>query len=275
MSWTEIKGAVNSTLGGANFQPLDKIFLREKEIAFSDDELFKIVDTPGTRAEANGSFKFNIPYNGFCTLKITFTALDESNYALWVTINGQEYARTKNTNGNLTYSFSCRESDVIAINWNRRTALDYVGINGKLVDVPQITASAFMLDGVEYVKRGNGLAVVGVDDMKAGADIILKERIGGMPVTAIADEAFAGLIVVSNVFLPRTLTKIGTDAFAECTNLNTLYLPRSLKEIGTNAFTGCSSLKDLYVPWSSGDVAGAPWGNSGLNIHYNTAEGVL
>lgn len=40
--------------------------------------------------------------------------------------------------------------------------------------------------------------------------------------------------------------------------------------IASNCFYSMTSVTDIYVPWSSGEVAGAPWGCSNATIHYNS-----
>lgn len=57
----------------------------------------------------------------------------------------------------------------------------------------------------------------------------------GLPVTAIADEAFRGC-AVTEVTLPDTVTDIGWLAFADCPVLRTITLPASVTSIGYGAF---------------------------------------
>ena len=62
--WAEIKKAVNSTLGTADFKPLDKIFTDELAI-YSLDSAFKTIDyseipTTQTKMRYNGAIKIKL-----------------------------------------------------------------------------------------------------------------------------------------------------------------------------------------------------------------------
>ena len=66
------------------------------------------------------------------------------------------------------------------------------------------------------------------------------------------------------------LDSIGGQAFANCTSLEQVTLPASVTSIGTTAFASCPNLANIYVGFGEGEVAGAPWGATGADIHYNS-----
>jgi hypothetical protein len=93
----------------------------------------------------------------------------------------------------------------------------------------------------------------------------------GLPVTAIADYAFAnchtltGITVAADVTeigaaafyncdalafvnLPEGLVSLGREAFSFCAALAGIVLPDSLTEIGEQAFVGCDSLTQIVIP---------------------------
>jgi hypothetical protein len=116
--------------------------------------------------------------------------------------------------------------------------------------------------------------------------------------TRIGNGAFALCSALTSITLPSKLTQIGYLAFSQ-TGLESIVIPESVTTIGDydlnngesfsgcplttvtfkgtpnaiheTTFYGCSSLTDIYVPWSSGAVAGAPWGATNATIHYNSA----
>ncbi len=79
--------------------------------------------------------------------------------------------------------------------------------------------------------------------------LVIPATLGGLPVTRIADNAFAGTDV-ELVALPATLTHIGWFAFADCRSLRTVTLPLSVAHIDYGAFDGCPRLT-LYCPRDS------------------------
>lgn len=81
----------------------------------------------------------------------------------------------------------------------------------------------------------------------AGTDarVVVPERLGGLPVTAIANGAFADAAVEA-VILPKTLARVEDGAFARCA-LKTLLLSDNIETISDAAFAGCGGLRTLYI----------------------------
>lgn len=75
------------------------------------------------------------------------------------------------------------------------------------------------------------------------ADVTVPERIRGVKVTAIGQNAFRGNRAVSKILLPDTIESIGSGAFTDCAFLKSLNLPKSLRKMGENPFVNCSLLK--------------------------------
>ena len=90
-------------------------------------------------------------------------------------------------------------------------------------------------------------------------------------ITKIGTYAFqtAGL---TNVTIPQYVTNIATAAFYSNSKLTEVHFKGTPTTIATNAFGNCKALLDIYVPWSSGQVAGAPWGATNAQIYYNYVE---
>lgn len=120
-------------------------------------------------------------------------------------------------------------------------------------------------------------------------------QINGVNVTAIADNAFAGINTLITITLPDTLTTIGDSSFKGC-KLTSLDLGNNVTSIGTSAFEGNSTLSQ--VAFGSGinsigdgaflstasrikikleskevnSVAGSPWGASAAQIYWKTDD---
>lgn len=69
-------------------------------------------------------------------------------------------------------------------------------------------------------------------------------------VTAIAEEAFAGVATLKRVMFEAnsTLKTVGYKAFSGCTGLVEIALPYGVTYIGRNAFENCSSLVEFIMP---------------------------
>lgn len=124
----------------------------------------------------------------------------------------------------------------------------------------------------------------------------LPAYIGGKPVTAIADNAFADSMRLTVVVLPEDLVYIGHSSFKNCTSLLALEIPSSVTKIGGDAFvncsaletlsigdgvsrlpkgllSGCSSLQNLAIPFvGEGDSSPDAWSGSLFGFIFGTSE---
>ena len=80
-------------------------------------------------------------------------------------------------------------------------------------------------------------------------------RVGGLPVTAVSDDAFAGSASLAGASLPAGVTEIGERAFRNCAVLRTIGLPEGLTSIGARAFEGCAALGEVRLPASLNSIA--------------------
>ncbi|MBE6602676.1 MAG: leucine-rich repeat domain-containing protein [Ruminococcaceae bacterium] len=95
-----------------------------------------------------------------------------------------------------------------------------------------------------------------VDCTGSVRNVVIPQTYMGVPVTAIADNAFADS-KMNTVTVTANVTSIGANAFARCTSLKTLTLSESLLSIGDAAFEGCTSLKTVSLPMSLQTVGNA------------------
>lgn len=72
-------------------------------------------------------------------------------------------------------------------------------------------------------------------------------ELGGAPVTAIGESAFAELDHLRDIKVPGGVTTIGSRAFKDCRGLRSVRLPSSVTKIGDRAFSGCRSLKSINL----------------------------
>lgn len=79
-------------------------------------------------------------------------------------------------------------------------------------------------------------------------NIEIPSSVGGLPVTAVAAEAFAYHEEIESIVIPKGVTTIGSHAFIECPSLSSVTLPSTLKEIGNASFFNCGSIEQITLP---------------------------
>jgi hypothetical protein len=75
-----------------------------------------------------------------------------------------------------------------------------------------------------------------------GGDVAIPDRIDGLPVTAVGDQAFESHASVTGVTIPDSVVRIGDEAFKECGRLTGVVIGNSVTAIGEEAFMDCASL---------------------------------
>lgn len=79
--------------------------------------------------------------------------------------------------------------------------------------------------------------------------------------TAVADNAFAGITTLTGIDLPVGITTIGANAFKGCTSLTTIDLPASITTFGADAFAGLENTTDV---WYVGEPTTLTWDGTGF-----------
>lgn len=67
-----------------------------------------------------------------------------------------------------------------------------------------------------------------------GSELIIPEKIGGVTITAIGKEAFAGHTSIKTVYIPKTINEIGDKAFSGCSALTKIVYGGSVMEWTTS-----------------------------------------
>lgn len=80
-----------------------------------------------------------------------------------------------------------------------------------------------------------------------GSEVVIPDKIKGLPVTSIGARAFAHCSSLAGVTIPDSVTSIGDGAFSECTGLTNITIPASVTNIGDLAFSSCTSLGTITV----------------------------
>ena len=114
------------------------------------------------------------------------------------------------------------------------------------------------VDGLTYSIENDQVTITGCTAVPETGIVTIPDTVGGYPVTAIGDEAFADWYSeLLNVVIPATITSIGTDAFRNC-----------------RAFTGNQYDNGIYIGSEENPfhalVFSLDTGVTGYRIHPNT-----
>ncbi len=101
----------------------------------------------------------------------------------------------------------------------------------------------------ELSPRGNEYSVIGVSS--SVSRIVIPATYGDdeLPVTSVAENAFAGDRSLVSVELPSSVLEICDGAFSDCKKLKSIRLD-GIAIIGERAFYGCCDLADTVLPLS-------------------------
>lgn len=120
-------------------------------------------------------------------------------------------------------------------------------------------------DGVEFTLNtdGKSYSVTGIGDVTS-TDVVIAGTYNGLPVTEIADDAFADNATITSVTIGEGVTKIGNFAFDSCSALKVVNLPSTLTAICAGAFQYCDNLTAIDLPEGLTSIGSGTFKNSGL-----------
>ena len=116
-------------------------------------------------------------------------------------------------------------------------------------------------DYLYYEVNDDGTGITITDCDTAATDIIIPDRIEGLPVTAIGYGAFQLCYDITNINIPYGVTYIDQYAFMYCNSLEKIYMPDSITYIGYGAFSSCKNLRSITIPNSVTYIASGAFGN--------------
>lgn len=108
-----------------------------------------------------------------------------------------------------------------------------------------------------YVYEINNGQVTIIDcDPSIEGEVIIPEKLGGIPVTAIGDKAFFYCASISRVEIGEHITSIGENAFGCCFALSEVVLPENLTAVSKEAFYMCYNLQQVNLGQTKAEVIG-------------------
>ena len=127
------------------------------------------------------------------------------------------------------------------------TAVPFAEMNTQ--SLLSITASAVETGSYTYLnynKYTDHIEITGHGSLPEA--VVIPSEIDGLPVTAIADNAFSSGSAMTSITLPSTLTSIGEEAFELCSGLTSIEIPNGVTSIGASAFYSCSKITSMKIP---------------------------
>ena len=114
-------------------------------------------------------------------------------------------------------------------------------------DAPELPPEPTATEGLVYAEDGLGNCSV-IDYKGDSTEIYIPAVYGGFNVTAVADSAFRGNDLITEVILGANVESVGVAAFAGCDSLVSVVADESLEKVGSAAFFGCDSLTGVTLP---------------------------
>ncbi|MDE5736935.1 MAG: leucine-rich repeat protein [Oscillospiraceae bacterium] len=102
-------------------------------------------------------------------------------------------------------------------------------------------------DGITYLLFDDHAEVYKCD-LNLRGEVVIPQKISGLPVTKVCGFAFKYCEKITEVILPDCITEIRREAFYGCTSLQSVFLPESIIKIEDSIFRECSSLKEITIP---------------------------
>lgn len=123
--------------------------------------------------------------------------------------------------------------------------LRYEGYTYNIYDDKEIEITKYDFD---YVAENDAEALEDEEEELKTVSLVIPDKINGIAVTKIAQNAFEKNSVLVSVTVPEGVIEIGNEAFWYSSALESVKLPDSLKILGSRVFNYCPVLKSIEIP---------------------------
>jgi hypothetical protein len=155
----------------------------------------------------------------------------------------------------------------------------------------QAEGTTYTMSSEQLFTCGSNGVITAYTGSKDVTELVIPKTIGGISVTGIGANVFAGMDKITTIGLPDTIVALGDKAFSGCQLLNTLFvydvnaetitleytdmgvitLPTNLNSMGVGVFAGCKSIYKFAVADSNTYFKAGTWVTTQNNT--NTASG--
>ncbi len=126
------------------------------------------------------------------------------------------------------------------------TAAVVLAMGSSISGLPAAAAKSQTYGDLTYINYGGWVEIL--DCAQDVVTVEIPEKIDGVKVRDIGDNAFSGCKSLTTITIPDCVENIGENAFSSCSSLTSITLPDSVKTIEMGAFMYCSSLETLELP---------------------------
>ena len=95
-------------------------------------------------------------------------------------------------------------------------------------------------------KFGEGISIVKYIGTEPFVEV--PEKIDGLNVLRIGDEAFRGCDFLVEIVLPETIESVGSYGFCDCRKLGEIVIPPGVTQLGGHTFYNCRNLRSIAMP---------------------------
>jgi hypothetical protein len=113
-----------------------------------------------------------------------------------------------------------------------------------------------------YATNAGAIAITGYTG--SGGAVAIPASANGLPVTSIADYAFAYATNLDSLTVADSVTNVGEYAFYGCSNLAGVTITNAAASLGNFAFADCTSLASVTIPGSLANASAVFYGCSNL-----------
>lgn len=147
----------------------------------------------------------------------------------------------------------------------------------------ELTYTKVTENGVIYNVQPDCAVVAGYEEDLPG-NVVIPEKVNGVPVSSIGSSAFMYCHQIESITLPDSVIEINSNAFDYCQKLSSVNIPASVTSIGYNAFAECRSLKAVKIPASVNQIGSRVFSGctslesisvDSANQNYLSEDGVL
>ena len=105
---------------------------------------------------------------------------------------------------------------------------------------------------LQLVKANTEYQVVGAG--LASGEVVIADTYKGLPITSIADDAFANNGTITKITMGANIREVGENSFKNCSALERVEFSENLETIGAYAFQGCTALLSVELPDSVTEI---------------------
>ena len=153
------------------------------------------------------------------------------------------------TEGETKKQLLCKQKEFIEKR-KKKTCISAIassaGVVSAILVVVLLVSSVIIFFSSNYFKYGaqienGGITITTYRTIIPKEKVKIPERIMGLKVLKIGDEAFLKHKRIDTIVIPKSVTTIGNYAFCDCDSLKSIVIPNSVTTIGDHAFCGCDA----------------------------------